>query len=124
MCQKVGIAGVIGGGKVQQRRKVLLVPRKNCLVISNKIFKVRFYPSRDVEGRISIFCAYNGGHNRGKEGAGKIEAGDGNIPPIFLQLPKSPSHTIEINKLMEQVMEYGSKIVGCDTWLPVYGIKR
>jgi len=82
----------------------------------NKIFKVRFYPIRAVEGKFVYSVHIMEDITEAKKMLERLRQ-EMEITANLLTIAEITSHTIDINKLMEQVMQYGSKIVGCDICL-------
>ena len=82
----------------------------------NKIFKVRFYPIRDVEGKFVYSVHIMEDITEVKRTLERLRQ-EMEITADLLTIAEITSHTIDITKLMEQVMQYGSKIVGCDICL-------
>ena len=82
----------------------------------NKIFKVRFYPIRDVEGKFLYSVHIMEDITEAKRMLERLRQ-EMEITANLLTIAEITSHTIDINKLMEQVMQYGSKTVGCDVCL-------
>ena len=82
----------------------------------NKIFKVRFYPIRDVEGKFAYSVHIIEDITEVKRAQERLRQ-EMEITADLLTIAEITSHTIDINNLMEQVMQYGSKIVGCDICL-------
>ena len=82
----------------------------------NKIFKVRFYPIRDVEGKFVYSVHIMEDITEVKRSTEKLRQ-EMEITADLLTIAEITSHTIEITKRMEQVMQFGSKIVGCDICL-------
>jgi len=82
----------------------------------NKIFKVRFYPIRDVEGKFVYSVHIMEDITEVKSTLERLRQ-EMEITADLLTIAEITSYTIDINKLMEQVMQYGSKIVRCDICL-------
>lgn len=82
----------------------------------NKIFKVRFYPIRDVEGKF-VYSVHIMEDITEAKGAQERLRQEMEITADLLTIAEITSHTIDISKLMEQAMRYGSKVVGCDICL-------
>ena len=82
----------------------------------NKIFKVRFYPIRDVEGKFLYSVHIMEDITAAKRTLESLRQ-EMEITANLLTIAEITSHTIDINKLMEQVMQFGSKTVGCDVCL-------
>lgn len=97
-------------------QKVLELQEEVHLPYLNKIFKVRFYPIRDVEGKFVYSVHIMEDITEVKSTLERLRQ-EMEITADLLTIAEITSHTIDITKLMEQVMQYGSKIVGCDTCL-------
>ncbi len=82
----------------------------------NKIFKVRFYPIKDVEGEFLYSVHIIEDITETKLAQERLRQ-EMEITADLLTIAEITSHTIDITRLMEQVMRYGSKIVGCDICL-------
>ncbi|MBI5306977.1 MAG: GAF domain-containing protein, partial [Planctomycetes bacterium] len=82
----------------------------------NKIFNVRFYPIKDAEGKF-VYSVHIMVDITEAKGARERLMQEMEITADLLTVAEITSHTIDITRLMEQVMRYGSKIVGCDICL-------
>ena len=97
-------------------QKALELQEEVHLPYLNKIFKVRFYPIRNGEGKFLYSVHIMEDITEVKRTLESLRQ-EMEITADLLTIAEIISHTIDINKLMEQVMQYGSKIVGCDTCL-------
>lgn len=82
----------------------------------NKIFKVRFYPIKNAKGEYLYSVHIIEDITETKLAQERLRQ-EMEITADLLTIAEITSHTIDITKLMEQVMRYGSKIVGCDICL-------
>ena len=96
--------------------KALELQEEVHLPYLNKIFKVRFYPIRDVEGKFLYSVHIMEDITEARRTLERLRQ-EMEITANLLTIAEITSHTIDINKLMEQVMQFGSKTVGCDVCL-------
>ncbi len=82
----------------------------------NKIFKARFYPIKDANGEHLYSVHIIEDVTEPKRVTERLRQ-EMEITADLLTIAEITSHTREINELMKQVMQYGSKIVGCDICL-------
>ncbi|MEK7360121.1 MAG: GAF domain-containing protein, partial [Planctomycetota bacterium] len=99
----------LNAGELQEEEEV-------SLPSINKIFKVRFYPIKDVEGKYLYSVHIIEDITEAKLAQERLRQ-EMEITADLLTIAEITSHTIDSTKLMEQVMRYGSKVVGCDICL-------
>jgi PAS domain S-box-containing protein len=78
----------------------------------NKIFRVRYYPVKDVDGNYphSIHIMEDITEQKRAEERLRQEMG---VTSHLLMIAEATAHTTDIDKLMEQVVKCASKITGC-----------
>jgi len=85
--------------------------------VTNRIFKIRFYPIKDVNGGISIQSIHIlEDITEAKKAADNIKQ-EKEITTHLLMIAEATTHTSDIDKLMGEVTHCSHKIIGCNICL-------
>jgi putative nucleotidyltransferase with HDIG domain/PAS domain S-box-containing protein len=84
--------------------------------LTNRIFKVRFYPIKDVNGRYLYSIHILEDITEAKRSAERIKE-EMDVTSHLLMISEATASTTDIEKLMEEVVHCGHEIVKCDICL-------
>ncbi|MDI6744997.1 MAG: HD domain-containing protein [Thermodesulfovibrionales bacterium] len=88
--------------------------QEEVLTPAGRIYKIRFYPVKGMDNKYSVHILED--ITEIKRAEEKIKQ-EGEITAHLLMIAETTRHTIDIDKLMEQVMFCGREIVRCDVCL-------
>lgn len=84
--------------------------------VTNRIFKVRFYPIKDVSGGYLYSIHILEDITEAKKAAERLKV-EVDVTTHLLMIAEATAHTTDVDRLMEQVVRCGREIMGCDICL-------
>ena len=84
--------------------------------LTNRIFKIRFYPIKDVNGGYLYSIHILEDITEAKKAAERLKE-EVAITSHLLMIAEATAHTTDIDKLMEQVVHCGHEVIRCDICL-------